>query len=217
MTSTLPMPDLAGLLLLGPTPLRRHLRSRTPLPHAEPAVAASPAEAFAVACAAPFREVRASALTPIGRPGRPAVGLSALPLPGRASWWRRPLWHEFGVSDADEAESCVRRLILDASASASPAKATYHYACAIHIATAAAGLGLVDAATALEWARPATDALAALHEDWTSFARSFLAGVRSVGGTPLRTTVFTQAVLRLRTDARSPWQSLPWPAPTRGA
>lgn len=175
---------------------------------------ASDLERFVVALAAPFREAHALELQAAARDGRSAPTLQVITLPGRASWWERPLRHDFGVSDAAGAELAVGRLVAEAEevAAASPERATYLAAQAAHVATAAAALGYLSRPRALDLARRPAGLVAELHADWTGYARAFLLGERACSPR-LRAIVFSQVVGRLRTDARSPWRSVEW-APT---
>ena len=177
---------------------------------------ASAFERFAVALTAPFRESFSLELHAAARDGRSAPTLEVITLPGRPSWWRQPLAHCFGVTDMESAERVVTQLGTTARRTTpwSTEGATFLLAQSLHVAMVSAGLGYLGRERSLDLAALPVGLALEMHHSWGEFATALALGQQLGARNQAQAIAFGQAIGRLASDRRSPWQLVAWGSAT---
>ncbi|RZI96671.1 MAG: DUF1266 domain-containing protein [Haliea sp.] len=175
--------------------------------------ATSPREAFAVALAAPYRQVFLRELSTATREERPAVYLRCMAIPdGEIEDWKKLLDRDFSVTDALGAQTTVADMVDQLDTLDSDEALALWLVRASHLATGSAAVGYVPVGEALEWLAPALQAAIDNFNDWESFGQAFLAGEPTAPGSNVLGRKFLAgAVDSLLKDPLSPWVGDTWP------
>lgn len=176
--------------------------------------AAPPAEVFAVALAAPYRQVFLRELGTARLEERPAVYLRCTDIPEKETGdWKKLLERDFSVTDAFSAQIAVEEIADKLDGLEDDAALALWLVRCSHLATGAAAVGYVTPEKAVAWLAPVLQSAVDNFADWETYGACFLAGEPDAPGSNVLGRKFLAgAVDSLLKDDLSPWVTERWPA-----
>lgn len=174
----------------------------------------STTERLLCAIASPYREVFLNELGAATDEDRPPIYLFCSDLPEKEiESWRSLLARDFDVGDGGDAAALVEALRNTIEEGVGDPDAAVLLVRAAHVASGAAGVGLVDRDLALGWANTLVELARGRFGSWAALGAAFLEGERSApGSNMLGRKLLARVVKRLGDDERSPWRKLAWPS-----